>query len=70
MHDRCEDDARGHSSDYGGGLLNSGTLTVNNCTFSGNAAGSGGGGGIYNQGALTLNGCTFPWRMQPAAGVR
>src|SRR5437870_718980 len=46
-------------SNYGGGLLNSGALTVNNCTFSGNAAGSSGGGGIYNQGALTLNGCTF-----------
>jgi hypothetical protein len=47
------------SSNYGGGLLNFGTLTVNNCTISSNAAGSTGGGGIYNVGALTLNGCTF-----------
>ena len=27
------------STNYGGGLLNSGTLTVNNCTFTNNAAG-------------------------------
>src|SRR5206468_4014620 len=50
--------ANGNSS-TGGGLYNSGTLTVSNCTFTGNAAGSSGGGGIYNNGALTVNNSTF-----------
>src|SRR5262245_10475228 len=46
-------------TNYGGGLLNLGTLTVTDCTIANNAASSGGGGGIYSAGALTLNGCTF-----------
>jgi hypothetical protein len=32
----------------GGGILNNGTLTVSDCTITGNAAASGGGGGIAN----------------------
>jgi hypothetical protein len=44
---------------YGGGLLNFGTLTISNTTFSGDTAGSSGGGGIYNDGMLTLSNCTF-----------
>jgi predicted outer membrane repeat protein len=47
------------SANYGGGLLNFGTLSVRNCTFTGNAAGSSGGGGIYNDGAMTVANCTF-----------
>ena len=47
------------SNNYGGGLLNFGTMVVSNVTFSGNSAGGSGGGGIYNEGALTLNNCTF-----------
>jgi predicted outer membrane repeat protein len=47
------------SANYGGGLLNFGTLSVANITFANNAAGSSGGGGVYNVGALTLTGCTF-----------
>jgi hypothetical protein len=52
--------------DYvGGGILNDhSTLTLNNCTLSGNSASAG--GGIYNYaqtygspGTLTLNNCTF-----------
>lgn len=46
----------GHAN--GGGIANSGTLTVNNSIITANvvAAGcSGGGGGIYNIGMLTLN---------------
>ena len=43
------------SADYGGGILNSGTLTVNNSTFTNNSAPFGGGGGIYNTGTLTVN---------------
>ena len=41
--------------DYGGGIINSGTLTVTNCTVSGNSAGS----GIDNTfGTLTVTNCT------------
>jgi len=44
----------------GGGICNdnNGTLTLANCTVSGNSA-SGFGGGIYNNGMLTLNNCTL-----------
>jgi hypothetical protein len=54
--------------DPGGGILNAGTLTLNNCTVSGNATGDGSdgnsggdggdGGGIFNGGTLTMTGCT------------
>ena len=44
-------------SDGGGGIDNSGILTLNNCTLSGNYADAG--GGIYNGGLLTLNQCTL-----------
>jgi len=46
----------------GGGILNWGTLTINNCTISGNAAASSysaTGGGIYNSGTLTINASTL-----------
>ena len=45
----------------GGGIFNSGTLTLMNCTLNGNAAtgGSGNGGGIFNQGTLHLINCTL-----------
>jgi hypothetical protein len=43
----------------GGGLSNSGSLTMTNCTVSGNFAGSGGGGGVANAGTATLTQCTF-----------
>jgi hypothetical protein len=48
----------------GGGIYNTGTLTVNSCTISGNFAvqdqysGGGRGGGIFNSGTLTLNNST------------
>jgi hypothetical protein len=43
----------------GGGIYNSGTLTVSSCTLSGNSAfggdfGLGNGGGIYNEGSLSI----------------
>ena len=41
-----------------GGIVNNGTLTVTNCTLSGNAS-PGNGGGIYNGGALTVTGTVF-----------
>jgi hypothetical protein len=54
----------GHNEgrNQGGGIFNSGTLTLTNCTVSGNNAGSGyfpfQGGGIFNSGTLTLTNCT------------
>ncbi len=48
------------SAPAGGGIMNNGTLTLNDCSLAGNAVTSGGGGGgIYNNlGTLTLNQCT------------
>ncbi len=47
---------------YGGGIFNSGMLTVSDSTISGNIASSnsnGRGGGIYNRGTLTLSNSTI-----------
>ncbi len=51
----------------GGGILNSGTLTLSNCVVTRNSAiagdgapaGTGYGGGIWSSGTLTLTGCTM-----------
>src|ERR1700722_10690801 len=42
----------------GGGILNHGTLTINDSTLLDNSA-SASGGGVYNDGALTVNDSTF-----------
>lgn len=49
------------SAANGGGVSNSGTLTVTNSTLSANAATAGNGGGVYNTstGKLTVTGSTF-----------
>jgi len=47
----------GSSSGNGGGISNSGTLTVISCTFTGNTASHG--GGIVNSGSLTLSSSAF-----------
>jgi predicted outer membrane repeat protein len=57
------------SNNYGGGLLNFGTLTVSNTVFSANAAGSSGGGGMYNVGSLTLNNDTFTGNSVTSGGA-
>jgi len=44
--------ARGGSGGLGGGLYNGGTLTLNECTLSGNSAGTGGGGGGGGSGGI------------------
>jgi hypothetical protein len=47
----------GGSADFGGGIVNRGFLTINDCVITGNDTGvaAGGGGGIYNDGGnLTL----------------
>jgi len=48
----------GNSTDYdGGGIRNSGILTVNDSTISNNQANHG--GGIYNSGTMTINECAI-----------
>jgi hypothetical protein len=50
----------GNSNNGGGGILNNGTLTVDNCYITGNSGGngnSGGGGGMLNFGTLTVSNC-------------
>ena len=54
----------------GGGINNSGTLTINNATVSGNATSSifASGGGIYNSGTLTMNNSTVSGNTAGAGG--
>jgi hypothetical protein len=53
------------SSELGGGIINSGTLTLTSCTISGNAVTDSGmtsssqGGGIYNSGTANIVSCTI-----------
>ncbi len=43
----------------GGGILNSGNLTLNLCAVSGNSSGLGGGGGIQNLNTITISNSTI-----------
>ena len=60
---------------FGGGILNTGTLTVTNSTLSGNSAtGVGGGltdfgGGIFNTGTLTVTNSTLSGNSATGVGV-
>jgi CSLREA domain-containing protein len=45
------------SSSQGAGIQNTGTLSVNNCTLSGNSAAKG--AGLYNEGTLAVSNSTF-----------
>jgi CSLREA domain-containing protein len=45
------------SNNEGGGIQNTGTLSVTNCTVTGNSAAKG--AGLYNQGTLTVSNSTF-----------
>lgn len=61
-------------SGLGGGLINSGTVTISNSTISNNRAGSlgfntGYGGGIYNIGALTLISTTLSGNTANGGGI-
>ena len=51
--------ANGHDVTFASGIQNNGTTTATNCTFSGNAGGTG--GAVYNDlgQSLTIAGCTF-----------
>lgn len=74
----------GGKGEDGGGIHNSGTLTLNACAIAGNAAGSGGssastrgarggnggaGGGMFNSGTLTLKNCTLSFNSGGSGGV-
>lgn len=49
--------ANGNATGNGGGILNSGTLSISSSTLRGNSACNG--GGIYNSGTLTVTGSTL-----------
>ena len=51
----------------GGGIYNTGTVTITNSTFSGNSAGTSG-GGIFNFGTLTINNSTFSGNSTSTSG--
>ena len=53
-----KDGKRTSVDDYGGGIYNSGTLTLNDCVVSDNTS-IGRGGGAFNGSVLTLNDCIF-----------
>ncbi|MEL6852394.1 MAG: choice-of-anchor Q domain-containing protein, partial [Bacteroidota bacterium] len=54
----------------GAAIENLGTLTVQNCSFTGCSTGLGNGGAIYNRdGALTLNTCDFTNNTAPDGGA-
>jgi hypothetical protein len=56
----------GGSIPYGGGIANLGSLTVSDCTLSGNSAGIAG-GGIYTSGTLTVTGSTLSGNTAPGS---
>ena len=56
------------SGGTGGGIFNSGTLTVSASTLSGNSA-FGDGGGIYNAGTLTVSASTLSGNSAPGGGI-
>jgi hypothetical protein len=58
--------ANGSHVDLAGGILNRGTLTVTNCTLSGNSATYG--GGILNYGTLTVTNSTLSGNSAGALG--
>ncbi len=51
--------ADGQALDFGGGIYNSGTLTIVDSIFSRNKGVNQGGGGIFNDGILTVTNTTF-----------
>ena len=60
----------GQGGQRGGGIYNSGTLTVNNSILANNLCGGrdSSGGGIFNQGTLTVNNSTFAYNSSAARG--
>ncbi len=58
------------AGNWGGAIVNSGSLTLNNCTVAGNSVDANAvGGAIENDGSLTLAGCTFSGNSGGYAGA-
>ncbi len=60
--------ASGFITDNGAGINNFGTLTLANCTVSGNSANALNGGGISNEGTLTITNSTISDNTASSAG--
>jgi CSLREA domain-containing protein len=60
--------ANGNTATSGGGILNKGTLTVTNATFTGNNASQGGGGLSNQSGVLTVINSTFTGNAATQSG--
>lgn len=54
-------------SDFGAGIQNSGTLSINNCTITLNV-GADYGGGVFNQGNMALRNCTLSGNSATTSG--
>lgn len=66
--------SNGLSRDYGGGIYNSGTAILTDCTVSGNRDSGGAGCGIYNSGTITFTNCTvwgnlLSWKYGDGGGL-
>jgi predicted outer membrane repeat protein len=55
-------------ADQGGGIQNSGTLTVSNCTVTGNTAGTDGGGIYNNRGTMAVTGSIISGNSVDSSG--
>ena len=63
------DHHRGLGQCYGGGLDNSGTLTLTDCTVSGNSADAAAAGSTTTAATLTLTGCTVSGTTLPGTAA-
>ena len=61
--------ANGHSTGNGGGIFNSGPLTITNSTFVGNSAAAGGAISNSGVGTLTVTNCTFSGNAGAGGGA-
>ena len=59
---------KGGNSDFGGGIYNQGTCTVENSTFTANTARTRGGGIFHNTGTLTVHNSTFTANTAESGG--
>ena len=57
----------GHNTGYGGGIHNSGSLTISNSTIANNNSDSG--GAIYSTGTVTLSGSTLSGNFAISGGA-
>ncbi|MCU0755100.1 MAG: hypothetical protein MUE46_08265, partial [Xanthomonadales bacterium] len=60
--------SNGNTTDFGGGIRNSGALTLTDCVITGNSALTGFGGGIFSQAPMVIDGCTISGNQAGNAG--